>query len=368
MESFDIAINFLPLLHFGGTCTYAQLLLDEFIALKPAEVKPYFFIFPEKFMDIVPRHLHYQSVFLPVKNRVHRILCEQYLIPQLVRQRNIACLHQLSFSMPFFHGGFKTITTIHDLTFCKYPETISPLKRLYFQKCFSRSIRESDYLVTDTQVVKDEICPHFQISEKKIEVIPLGPRKNEELSFENTDQWFELTGLADKKFILMVGTLEPRKNYMQAIEWFDKWLRQFPDNDLKLVIAGHCGWKAREVLDKLNKMNNVQWAGAVTDDELHRLYLHSLAYMNLSIYEGFGLPVTEAAGYHLPLILSDIGAFKELTAGALPLIHDYESFAARMNEIVSGQNLRTSVSAAVKEQYQFSASFDKLLQWYAKCL
>ncbi len=119
------------------------------------------------------------------------------------------------------------------------------------------------------------------------------------------------------KTFLMVGTLEPRKGHMVALQAFSKILKG-TNNDCRLLIIGHNGWKNDEIRKQLalpEYKDKVLWIEDATDAELRWAYAHSDALIAASKDEGFGLPLVEAAHFGLPIICSDIPIFREVTQG-----------------------------------------------------
>ena len=119
------------------------------------------------------------------------------------------------------------------------------------------------------------------------------------------------------KTFLMVGTLEPRKGHMVALQAFRKILKG-TNNDCRLLIIGHNGWKNDEIRKQLalpEYKDKVLWIEDATDAELRWAYAHSDALIAASKDEGFGLPLVEAAHFGLPIICSDIPIFREVTQG-----------------------------------------------------
>lgn len=113
---------------------------------------------------------------------------------------------------------------------------------------------------------------------------------------------------------LMVGTLEPRKGYLQALEAFEGLWKG--GVDVNLVIVGKLGWKMERLGEKLRNHpegdRRLFWLGRVSDEYLDKIYEFSDALIAASEAEGFGLPLIEAAQHELPIIARDIAAFREV--------------------------------------------------------
>ncbi len=367
-----LAINFLPLLHKGGTGTYAHLLLDQFSRLSPEQLDSFFFIFPEgcSLPEIFNNSLN--TIVLPVMNRRKKVIAEQIAIPSLLKSRKISWLHQLAFSIPYRNKNFQVISTIHDLTFHLFPETIPFYKRMYYSHNFTRSIRQSSHIITDSQTVKDQILDHYSIPPEKIMVVPLGVSTGwGDIPFHKQQiETLEKLSIQSKKYFLHVGTLEPRKNIETLLEWWERWKERNNDGTV-LVLVGDKGWRYRHLMNKIQKTRDVCYLGKVSQRTLQTLYLNTMALVNLSMYEGFGLPLVEAAYFNIPLILSRIPVFEEIRGHSDLLVDDYESFSHLLDECKNKTNDYVELiktSRWIKQRYNFDTSFDKLFDWYSECI
>jgi glycosyltransferase involved in cell wall biosynthesis/SAM-dependent methyltransferase len=134
-----------------------------------------------------------------------------------------------------------------------------------------------------------------------------------------------LQDIGERPCFLMVGTVEPRKGHMQALEAFEQlWLA---GRDLTLVIVGGEGWKdvpqamrrtipaiTRRLREHDEMGNRLFWFETMNDASLQKLYRHATCLIAASLGEGFGLPVIEAARHQLPVLARDIPVFREITA------------------------------------------------------
>jgi glycosyltransferase involved in cell wall biosynthesis len=115
-------------------------------------------------------------------------------------------------------------------------------------------------------------------------------------------------------FVLMVGTIEPRKGYVQALDAFDHLWRA--GEMVRLVIVGRPGWGVDALLERLRshreRGERLHWFEAAADHTLHALYKGASGVLIASEAEGFGLPILEAATYHKPLLLRDLPVFREI--------------------------------------------------------
>ena len=140
----------------------------------------------------------------------------------------------------------------------------------------------------------------------------------------------------------MVGTLEPRKGHMVALQAFRKVIQE-KGQDCRLLIIGHNGWKNDEIRKQLalpEYKDKVLWIENATDAELRWAYAHSNALIAASKDEGFGLPLVEAAHFGLPIICSDIPIFREVTQGHADYfkVMDADDLARCMSEWLQTEN------------------------------
>ncbi|KYP79849.1 glycosyltransferase family 4 protein [Ferroacidibacillus organovorans] len=128
----------------------------------------------------------------------------------------------------------------------------------------------------------------------------------------NADQ--NLTNIYRRKSFLMVGTVEPRKGYMQTVLAFERlWAEEI---DVNLIIVGKQGWMVETLIEKIRKHPELNrrllWLEGISDEYLEKIYSSSTCLIAASEGEGFGLPLIEAAQHKLPIIARDIPVFREV--------------------------------------------------------
>jgi glycosyltransferase involved in cell wall biosynthesis len=153
-----------------------------------------------------------------------------------------------------------------------------------------------------------------------------------------------------ERYILFVGTLEPRKNVQTLLQAFAQIIAETPQDDLMLVIAGGKGWGGEDYMstvDTLKLHDHVRFAGFVEDDHLPALYRSALLFVYPSLYEGFGLPVLEAMACGTPVITSNRASLPEVAGDAALLVDPTrpEALAAAMTSIMNDGKLRQALRA-----------------------
>ncbi len=154
-----------------------------------------------------------------------------------------------------------------------------------------------------------------------------------------------------KNYILSVGTLQPRKNYVRLIEAFGLFLKENKQkfSDLQLLIIGKKGWLYEEILaapKKYGIADRVTFLDFVKDQDLPAYYKKALCFALPSLYEGFGLPVLEAMAYGCPVVVSNVSSLPEIAGRAAVYIdpNNVESIkngllmAVRQRNLVQGRN------------------------------
>jgi glycosyltransferase involved in cell wall biosynthesis len=133
--------------------------------------------------------------------------------------------------------------------------------------------------------------------------------------------------LSNETFILMVGTIEPRKGHSQALDAFETLWRQ--GENVLLVIVGKQGWLMDRLMERLHRhpeaARRLFWLDRASDNLLDELYRKAAALLIASEGEGFGLPLVEAARQGLPVIARDLPVFQEIAGDSVFYFHGTEA-------------------------------------------
>jgi len=246
----------------------------------------------------------------------------------------------------------KTVVTIHGLEYEYLPEYYKFPQKLYLNKSTEYAVKQATRLIAVSKWTKDQLVERLGAEPKKIAVIHegLGARfveaKIEGMNKKFLRQVKHKYGLADR-YLLFVGTIQPRKNLVRLIEAFSKTVRTDPAvfSGLQLVIAGKKGWLYEEIFKapkKFGVSKRVKFIGRVADPDLPAVYSMAKAFVWPSLMEGFGLPVLEAMAMGLPVITSNRGALKEVVGKAALQIdpEDVPGLAEAMRLVLESSELR----------------------------
>jgi len=213
----------------------------------------------------------------------------------------------------------KSLLFVHDLSYIRYPEFVSPNNRIYLERLVPVSISNSTRILTISEFSKKEICEYYKVPKEKVSVVT--PAINHKVfyprdksSIRSIKEKYKIKG----NYILSVCTLEPRKNLISAIEAFEK-LDDAIKEGFTLVLAGGKGWLDDELEMRINKLSSVYKVirtGYVPDEDLPILYSGASVFVFPSFYEGFGMPVLEAMACGTPVITSDNSSLPEVVGDA----------------------------------------------------
>ncbi len=250
----------------------------------------------------------------------------------------------------------RTLLTVHDLSFLRYPDAFVPALRGYLARVVPRSIARADLVLADSEATRTDLITLLDVPPEKVQVLYSGihPRFCPQPEPDEVARLRAHYGLADAPYILSVGTLQPRKNYVRLIRAFVQLTNQ-PTNQLtnQLVIAGGRGWLYEETLAAAAKYpDRVRILGFVDDGDLPALYRNAALFAFPSLYEGFGLPVLEAMACGVPVVCSHASSLPEVVGDAALLVDplDTDGLAAAMARVLGDPDLRRQMTARGLEQ------------------
>jgi len=220
--------------------------------------------------------------------------------------RSVDLFHATNFVAPPTRRA-AVVLTIHDLTYLRYPQTVSRAS-LAYRDLVPATLRRGAVVCTDSRAVADEVIDAYGVSEDRIRVAHLGvdPRWFEQDQADTPPVW---PTLADD-YIVAVGTVEPRKNLgvvMAAYRVAEATGTPLPT----LVIVGAAGWGTPPDLTGLPP-GRVVVTGHLPDAEVRRIVAGARVLVFPSLYEGFGLPPLEALACGTPVLAADLPVTREV--------------------------------------------------------
>ena len=238
------------------------------------------------------------------------------------------------------------ITTIHDFSFHHYPECLPKENKEYLQKHFWKNIRKSDRIITGSNYIKNEIVDLLDFDPARIKVIYHGvDHDNFKIYDHSLLREFVTAHNLPRKFILFVGSIEPRKNLKNVLMGYNALPDAFK-KECKFVLAGFSGWKNSEIMDIIRREGkNIVYLGYLSNLELAYLYNLASAFIYASLYEGFGIPPLEAMACGTPVIVSRSASLPEVCADAAYYVDPLrvDSISEGMYKIYSDSELKDSL-------------------------
>ena len=293
----------------------------------------------KRLAQLVERYSQLRVVY-PSK-RIWQLLSSLWRVWGITRQLDhdgIALFHGLSNELPLniHRSRVKSVVTIHDLIFLRFPQFYHPIDRLIYTYKFRQACRHADKIVAISECTKKDIMHFFHIPADKIVVI-----------YQSCDPAFgQPVGVAKKaevrrkyrlpdRFILNVGSIEERKNILTAA----RTLPSLPA-EVHLVIVGRRTAYTRKVEqfvraerleDRVHIINNLPF------DDLPALYQCAELFVYPSRFEGFGIPIIEALQSGIPVVATTGSCLEEAGGPDSVYVHpdDVEGMAKAFNDLLA---------------------------------
>jgi glycosyltransferase involved in cell wall biosynthesis len=220
-----------------------------------------------------------------------------------------------------FSRGLPLVLTVHDLSFERYPEFFSLKRRAWHRAIGLRALcRRADAVLAVSEHTKRDLVELYGLPPERVHVTyeGCGGREGEDGG--------AVPGPLPERFILHIGSLEPRKNHLALIRAFERLKSGGRFSDLGLVLAGPPGWKNGEIVRAI-ELSRYREAivrlGFVGDPEKRALYRNASVFAFPSFYEGFGLPPLEAMAAGTPVVASFAASLGEVVGEAGLLVDPY---------------------------------------------
>jgi glycosyltransferase involved in cell wall biosynthesis len=258
-----------------------------------------------------------KNIFKPTNQNTHTVAPKRFInknywrlkgVNKELKDLNINIFHGLSNEIPF-GINIKSIVTIHDLLFLKYPKYYNFFDRNIYKFKSKYACENSSQIIATSKQTKQDIINYFNIDEKKIKVIYQSCHSDFIKCEENERLIYEFKDELRDPYILYVGSIEERKNLLfllQAIKHI---------KEVKLICVGRKTKyykKVHKFICKNNLAERVSFLDVEDSKKLSLIYQKSRGLVFPSIDEGFGIPIIEAMYSKAPVITSNKSVFKEI--------------------------------------------------------
>ena len=272
--------------------------------------------------------------------------------------------HFYNYVIPPIGKDKKVIINVYDMVYKKFPETMMASNLYLLNRDLRRSIKRADHIITISESAKGDIQEYFSVDESKISVLLPGI----DLGFFNQGRNIgehKAKEIKEKynlppKYLLYLGTIEPRKNIKTIYDAYAA-LPQETKEEYMLVMAGGTGWKSHEIQEypkKLGIESSVRHIGYVDEEDKPFIYGMAEVFLFPSLYEGFGMPVSEALASGTPVITSDNSSLPEAGGEGASYINcmDSEAMAQEITRYITDERYK-------KQKLELGAKHVQKLSW-----
>lgn len=276
-----------------------------------------------------------------------------WTLPKYLRQNPVDVYHTQYITPFFVSKKIKIVTIVHDISFNFFPKFIKFSDLFFLRTLIPLSIKRANKVVGVSKFTADEIVKFYKTPEEKVDWI------HNSISREFVESKFtqeELEKVREKynlpeKYILYIGTLQPRKNISMLVEAYASIKDKL--DGMKVVIGGNKNShnfdkRIDEMVEKYQLENDVIFPGFVDEKDKPAIFHLATVFAFPSFYEGFGIPPLEAMSQGVPVICSDIPSLKEI-AGNGALYFDTSSlddFSKKLYDISMDMDLRSELIRA----------------------
>lgn len=249
-------------------------------------------------------------------------------------------LHLTDFA-PLRSTRAPVVAAVHDVLFAEHPEWYEPGVHKRLHAATTRIVETADAVLVCSDRSRNALARCYDVEPARMHVIPLAPRTMPEVA-PATDH--------GGKYVLFVGTLQPRKNLGRLLRAFDAVHREHPD--WRLVVAGARGWLDDPLVAGMADRPHVVYEGMVDLRRLSALYAGAGAVAVPSLAEGFGLPVLEAMTHAKAVLVGRDTTCADLAgeAGVVVDVTDDEALADGLRTLMTDESERTRRGEAGRER------------------
>ncbi len=246
----------------------------------------------------------------------------------------------------------RAIVTVHDLSYVRVPECFPEPLLKYLNRAVPQALQRADLILADAASTQRDLADVYRVPLEKIRVLYPGADARFRPDVAEDAKSRVRARTRGKPYLLSVGTIQPRKNYVRLLEAFAKIIANcgLQIANLQLVICGGRGWMYDEIyqaVERLGLSERVLFTDFVSDDDLPALYALATLFVYPSLYEGFGLPIAEAMACGAPVLSSNASSLPEVAGDAALYFDPYnvDVLAEAMRRALSDESLRADLRA-----------------------
>lgn len=284
---------------------------------------------------------------LPISDRLLNVVWHRWHlpVPAQIATGAFDLFHSPDFTLPPVLGK-PTVLTVHDLAFLRTPDCAYPTLRAYLERVVPLSVRRASHVIAVSESTRNDLIDLLGVDPNRVTTVLEGVSPDFRPSDDRAADTRKVAALGvDDEYILSVGTLEPRKNYVRLLEAY-ALLRQRGVRH-RLLIAGDLGWLYEPIFQRLEELRLGEHVTVLRPDDsaLIALYRSADVFVFPSLYEGFGIPPLEALACGAPVACSDAASLPEVAGDAAILFDplDVPQIADSVWRILSDSRLQSDL-------------------------
>ncbi|MFQ5906491.1 MAG: glycosyltransferase family 4 protein, partial [bacterium] len=264
----------------------------------------------QKLADVqIPSAPNFSLRSAPIPVRITRFFSYRLNLPIELFIGNFDLVH-FPDPLPFRGRRAKVVVTIHDIVFAIMPHLYMDEQRAILEEHMEKMVKRVDAMIAVSGTTRNDLLRTYGVEEGRVHVVEHGVEESfKPITASDPLEEIRRKYKLPEKFVLAVGTLEPRKNHLRLIQAF-RLMCEKHAGEHSLVICGKKGWMYEEIFSAAASpglRGKVFFIGYVPDEDLPSLYNLANVVAYPSLYEGFGLPVVEAMACGRPVLTSDRG-------------------------------------------------------------
>lgn len=337
------------LLNHSGLGNYSRTLIKSFYQSYPEN--QYYLFTPKTTENYLDELASANSEIITPSNFLDKNFhsyWRSYKLADTSKNLSLDIYHGLSHELPvgIERTGIKTIVTIHDLIFERFPDHYPYLDRISYRKKIQYACAIADCVVAISEQTKKDLIDYYKVDAEKIQVIYQGcDNVFGQANDERHEYYVRNKYNLPSHYILHVGSYNKRKNHIKLLEAY-KLIKE--QTDTKLVLVGSGGSQEQEVrkyIHKNNLLNNVVLIQKVNNKDLSYIYKSASMLVYNSLFEGFGIPILEAFASRIPVITSEGSCFKEVGDNACIYVDssDEKVLSQDIMSVLEDRTLRESL-------------------------
>ncbi len=237
--------------------------------------------------------------------------------------------------------------SVHDVSYLEYPEYFTRFRAMQLRYTVKRTVQLATRVFTPSEFSRQSVIKAYGLRDDKVLVMHNAVSSSfRPVPRETSMRWVQAHLGYSFPFVLSVGDLQPRKNFLRLMRAFEEVLRSHPNLPHHLVLVGKETWYSdtvRSAAAKSPVAERIHFAGFVEDDELLRLYGACDVFVYPSLYEGFGVPILEAMACGRAVACANTSAMPEVADSAALLFdpHSVSEMSRAIRDLMVDSELRT---------------------------